>query len=878
MHVRTLFARAAGAFALCALGCGSSPDAPADASPPDAPRDSTPATTPDASVNAGCEAIPAGDRSPTFRRLSAPVEVVRDALGIPHIYASNDEDLFYASGYTQAVDRLFQMELMRRSARGTLAAVIGHEKLSQDQLVRLMGVPYWGAQSGERVRREHPEIHRLIDAWVAGVNRRVAEVTAPGATLPTGFGPSEFDFRPSPWTVDDPYLVSRLLLFQNANQLDYDLLATVMTGLLPEAAELPLMRALTDAFIMPPDERPHAATMARRARARHPRAPRTETARRRTIEPGLLARLDAMLDRAAPQPHGASNNWAVDGRHTFNGRPLLAGDPHQPIRTPSVFWAQHMNSAARGGTFDVVGFSFAGAPGVHLGHNRRVGWTATTAYPDAMDIWRVPYAGTSITLAGREYPVRRCVERIEVRGEPTNEYAVETVPERGVLLPTDITPVPVTSGDERLLFGWPGFRATSDAAMFFGFDRASTVDEFDEAARGSEIASFNFVAADARGIAYRSNVLLPDRGDPRTMPQPAAALDGRDARAVWTGALLGADRQPHSRGGARGFLVSANNDPFGFTGDGRTDDDPFYYGTWFDPGTRAARIERELSRLTARGRVTVDDMQALQTDTRNLLSDEVLPVLQGAWERAGNDPSLRRYRDDAGVAALYDLLAGWDRRMSRDEAAPVAFEVYQHLLARDVLRDDVQLLFDAVGSREPTFMLKVSAMTLNRRYAQADRYMQEGRDALALRALDETRAWLVTRFGGAEPSRYRWRDFHRTLLRPMFDPAGPFDAGSSQTEGSIGTVNVSQGPVLDGAAPRMFHESRAGAVYRMVVSFGDDGAPSAVVSFPIGNSGVPGDRHWLDTQDDWVNGRYRPLPFTRADVDAAARERATIAP
>ena len=98
----------------------------------------------------GCWRLPTTGRAPSFQRLSAPVEVVRDALGIPHLYGANDDDVMYAAGYAQAVDRLFQMDLMRRSARGTLAAVLGRDKLSQDRLVRLMEIPRWGHESGER--------------------------------------------------------------------------------------------------------------------------------------------------------------------------------------------------------------------------------------------------------------------------------------------------------------------------------------------------------------------------------------------------------------------------------------------------------------------------------------------------------------------------------------------------------------------------------------------------------------------------------------------------------------------------------------------------------------------------------------------------------
>lgn len=875
--------RALPAFVLCALlsstGCGGEGSSGATTAPPARVADASDVT--DAS-DAGeapasrCWTLPAGDRAPAFQRLSAPVEVIRDSQGIPHLYAANDADVYYASGYEQAVDRLFSMELMRRTARGTLAAVLGPDKLPQDRIIRLMQVVRYGVESGERTRRETPEVHRLIDAWVAGVNRRVREVTSGAVPRPPGFASTEFDFMPEPWTVDDPYLVSRLLLFKNANQLDYDLLATLINGLLPEVNALPIMRSLTDAYIVPPDERP--ARMAARARPRRSRGP-AQVVRPRTIDPSLLAGVHRFLSDWEPLRRGASNNWAVAGRHTANGRPLLAGDPHQALQAPSVFWAQHMNSAARGGSFDVAGFSFVGGPGVHLGHNARVGWTATTAYPDMMDVWTVGYNGDSIDLGRGTYPLINCPETIAVRGAAAAQVPIELVPGRGVLLPVDITPVPVTGPGERLLFNWTGFRATNEAAMFFGFDRARTADEFDGLVRQhSEIASFNFLAADAQGLAYRSQVLVPDRGDPRTMLVPNRALDGANPRSLWGEGFVPMDSLPHSRGGARGFLNSSNNDPFGFTSNGRVDDDPFYYGVWCDPGARAARVERELTRLTARGRVTVDDMEALQSDTYDLMADEVLPALDEAWRHAATDPALATYRGDAGLGALRDQLMAWDRRMQRESSAAVAFEGFHNFLARDVLRDDVGVLFDAVAGREPVFMLKLSALTVNRRFPEADRYMQGGRDALVLRALADTRDWLVARFGGAEPSRYRWEMFHRTRFLPPFEPAGPFDAGASATHGSTATVNVSDAVFLTEGGARMTHESRAGAAYRMVISFNDDGSPTATMNFPMGNSGVPGSVNWMNTHDDWVNNRYRAMAFTRAAVEADARERTTIVP
>lgn len=844
---------------LSLAACSSTPSAAVDAGPgraADAAIDRPAAPT--AARCSRVDPLEPGAEPPAVR-LSAPVTITRDAMGIPHIEGQTDEDVMFAAGYTQAVDRMFQMDVVRRTARGRAAAVLGRDKLPQDQLIRLMAVPHWGRESARRVAREHPATHRLITAWVVGVNRRVDEINSGAVPRPPGFRPSEFDFAPERWTTDDPYVVGRLQLFRNANQLDYDVLSTINRRYVPAAAGLPLITSVSGAFIVPPDERPAAGAQARRAPADAGR------------------RLAGFLDAMAPLARGASNNWGVAGRHTASGRPLVAGDPHQPYQSPNVFWAHHMRSAAPGG-LDVAGFAFAGAPFVNLGHNRRVAWTATTAYPDMMDLFDVAAGDGTITLGGAALSVAVCHERIAVRGGDAVDYAIEEVPGVGVLLPTTLAPLPLVDEGHRVLFRWTGFRATEEADVFHALNRADDVAAFDAAVRRMEIGAFNFIFADARDIAYRSRVLLPDRGDPRTLGAPYALLDGASERAQWTGRLLGDDRQPHSRGGARGFVASANNDPFGFTSNGRVDDDAWYYGVWFDPGTRAARIERELARLTAAGGVTAAQMQRLQLDTYNTLADDVVPALTEAMGRVETDPALAMYRGDASLAALHARLAAWDRRMDRASPDPVVYEAFQHFFARQVLADDLELMFDAVLSREPVYIMKLLALVVTGRSPMSAQYLQQGRDVLALRALAQTRDWLTTRFGGPEPSRYTWGAFHTSRPQTLFTPSGPFAVAASPSDGSIGTVNVAQAQFFDGATPRETMESHAAPGYRMVVGFGEDGTPAATINFPRGNSGDPGSPDFASTQADWDAGTYRALPFTRAAVEAAMRDRATLMP
>ena len=809
---------------------------------------------------------------PTYSGLSAEVEILRDTTGIPHIYAATDADAFYASGYMQATDRLFQMDVMRRRAQGTQAEVFGPAKLSDDRTSRLMNLPRWGRLTTERTRDEAPADYALVVAWIAGINARIAEVNAGTAPMPYGF--TALAYAPSPWSVLDAFGVGHLILFGNANTLEYEILTTLLRDFLPEVADaIPITRALTDNFVLPPEERPPSSAVAPLT-AVPPSPPRALPADFRERMATFTKRMDFLRS-------GGSNNWVVSGAHTANGRPVIAGDPHQPLQSPSLFWAQHMNSRAAGGTLDVLGFSFVGSPGIQLGHNDRVAWSATTTYPDYMDLWDVRVNAEGATIGGDVVPVVERIEEIVVKGAAPERYRVRDVPGYGVLLPNDFAPVPLVGAGHAVLFNWVGFRATNEANLFVGFDRARTVDEFDAVVQTSEIASFNFLAADATDISYRIRVLVPDRGPPAAFTQqPWRMMDGSDASSFWRpDAFLATDILPHSRGGTRGWIASANNDPYGFTENGRYDDDPFYYGVFWDPGTRAKRIEDELTRLVARAEpITPEDMQTLQDDTHTIVADRLLPILETALTNVATDPALTEFRGRADLVSLVDQLRAWDRRMERGSSAAVVFEGFMNFVASQALEDDLSLVYEPIASGAMIAVARYTIFALEGIVPESAGLLGEGRDVVVMRALDLTADWLTARFGGTDPALYTWGALHGTRFRGQIDGDAMLDGGFEPTDGSHGTINVSETEFFERGAPRDRLEARSGSIYRMVTDFDADGTPVARVMFPRGNSGEPTSAHWDDTVDDWREGVYRPMHFRRADVEGDMQETITLTP
>ncbi|MCA9625040.1 MAG: penicillin acylase family protein, partial [Myxococcales bacterium] len=508
-------------------------------------------------------------------------------------------------------------------------------------------------------------------------------------------------------------------------------------------------------------------------------------------------------------------------------------------------------------------------------HNRAIAWTATTAYPDVMDLLDVPYDEDSVTVAGEPIAIEASEETVEVRDGEPRVVTIEDVPGYGVLLPDGLAPLPIVDLGHRLLLRWPGRKATREGSSVLELDLATGLDDFDAAVAKNEIGNFNFLAISAEGLTYRSLPETPLHVNVRDDAPPYRVIDASDPANLWQ-TMVAQELLPQSRAATRGWLASANNDPFGFTADNSLEGDAFYYGIFFDPGTRAGRIEQELTRLTAEGPVSKADMMALQTDTYSLLADALLPVLLEAHAAVPNDDALAAFRDRPDLDALVTLLDDWDRRMERDSAAALVHHALLWFVTKNVLRDDLGPVFDAVSDESPIYTLKWALLTVTRAYAAADELMQEGRDLLVMQALDETAAFLVERFGTTDPSAYAWRDFHATRFGSLWG-----DALASEpvaTDGADGTVNVSAAAFLRDGEPVERHLSGSGAIYRFVATLDGDGVPRAELHFPRGNSGEPTSPYFSNNLEDWVEDRYRPLLFRTEEVMAGSEEMVELSP
>lgn len=847
-----------------------------------------------AGAGGGCQ--PA---DPADTPLSDDAEVLIDRMGVPHVYAASDQDAFFASGYMTARMRLFQIEMVRRQARGTQGEVLGERAWKGDLLARALDFTRLGAETRAITESEFPTEAALTAAFVRGVNHYIARALSGAETLPGEF--AELDFAPTPWTADDPYIVGKLLSLGMSSSIDYKILGAALGVLAPDLpADFPLCMPTRPAFTVP-GRAPAPPSMLHDGSARRP-APRRE---RPPSPPELTPEVAAALARYERLvPELGSNNWAVSPELTTNQRSLLAGDPHQPLGSPIRFFLQHLNSAERGGSLDVIGFGFAGTPGVQLGHNRTVAWTATTNFADVMDLWDVQRAGPgAIELGGQPRPIAERSERVRVR-KPGGPAAVQdglgddraftftSVPGFGVILPDEILPVPralIAKGE--ILFNWTGLAPTREAAMYLGLDRARSLDEWEALTTRLEVGAVNLIAADSGSIRYRVHAKIPDRGDPSKRPLPTGVMPGSDPRTLWSGAFLGDDKLPSARDPEQGYLATANNEPWGFTADGRVDNDPFYYGFYYDPGDRAGRIESELQRLVKRakeakdkdkdvkdvkGLVSPADMVALQNDAYSTLAEDLIPPLLEALAAVDTDPDLAAYKGRTELMDLGTLLHAWDRQVRRASPAAVAFFAYAHFAAKRASGDELGPLLGTLFQAEPGYAFKPLRLAL-RNVPGAREILQEGKRPILLGALADAAAWLRGRFGFVVPDgthAYAWRDVHEARFNHLL--GGTWNAGTFPVDGSVGTVRVSSSSMLDGSGkPEDKFYADDGSLYRMVVSFDEQG-PRAQLNFARGNDEKPQSEFYGNQQPAWVEGTTQPLLYRRPEVESLTATRLVL--
>lgn len=666
--------------------------------------------------------------------LSAPVDVVRDELGVPHIYAKSFTDAAFAQGYFMAADRLVMMDLIRRSAEGSLAELLGElraELIDADIHMRVHHIAKTAAESLALLRAsQEPRDKQLVAAlqgFADGVNAWVKEAQAGQHKLPAVLS-LVYDVKGTrPWAPED----SVVLALYQAFELSFDADSEITFSALDDAgatkfdasadplraarkgiaADLQILAPVDPTYTLPSGWtglplRTAALSGTRRARAQLDRLLRT----RRAVE--------GLGDDRVLKPALGSNNWIVGPQLSSTGHPLLANDTHLSLTNPPVFYMQHVKVTTAEREDDVMGVQFAGIPGVVLGMNRHVAWGSTVSMVDVTDVYRetvVPCdggAGPCVMWKGNKVPLTPRKEIIAVgrfgQISERREVTLYDVPHHGPILPRVTaahTPEPL--GATELSIRYTGYEPVQILRAVWGVNLAKTVAEAATALeRDFLVGRQNWVLIDDQGhFGWTQATRVPRRAPGHA---PWKILPG-DGSAEWRGDLA-MKHLPHAMDPSSGFIVTANADPIGVTNDNdpffnepMIDGAPLYLGADYDTGTRAGRATKRIeARKKAGEKLSLVDMTDIQADHVSEYGQELSPTLVAAAEALQQELAAPGTHADltalaaattAPQKALLPTAIGWIKKWSFRSPAGVPLAPDDTPSAADIADSQATLVF-----------------------------------------------------------------------------------------------------------------------------------------------------------------------------------------
>lgn len=621
--------------------------------------------------------------------------VTREDNGIPHILAFTRHDMHFLTGWLHANDRLFQMDVNRRIASGTLGELLGQPAIGNDVQLRTFGLRR-AAEASLPVMSA--EARAALDSYSAGVN---AWLTAHPLSLPPEYSLVEVS-RVAPWTPVDSIAVAKLIAFGLSFDLDIDptvaLLSYQAAGRAVgfDAARFFFNDTWRIAPFTPAATIPDATGAGRALPLREPSTFRVDTS---FLNHGLIAAyaervrdLPALQSALHPEKHGGSNEWAVAPRHSTTGNALIANDPHLALGTPATFYPISMRSQ----TVNASGMGFPGTPGVIQGQNARIAWGSTVHPMDVTDIYQEQLVPSATSPSGFVSLYKGAPEtvqiipqtyRINVIGNGVRDD-LATVPPSSLVPPAVLIvprhgPIIQVDGatGQALSIQYVGFYPTRELDAFLHINEAENIDEFKAALQFFDVGSQNFAYSDVEGnIAYFTSGELPLREDLQantvTGTPPFFIRNGQGGNE-WIAnpgqpipfRTLPFEEMPQVVNPSNGWFINANNDPTGNT----NDNDPLnelrpggglkYLNAGYD-GLRGGRLTFLMrQKLANGGKVSPEDMKAMQADVGLIDAQVFVPYITKALENAraaGANPVLAALGSNAAVAAAVTRLGAWN--------------------------------------------------------------------------------------------------------------------------------------------------------------------------------------------------------------------------
>jgi penicillin amidase len=799
--------------------------------------------------------------------LDNTVDVYRDEMGIPHIYASTTHDLFFAQGYVHAQERFWQMDFWRHVGSGRLSEMLGESALDNDKFLRTMG---WRQTAEQEYAELDSTSKSILDAYAEGVNAYIADREPVELSLEYLIltGVLNRGYTIEPWTPIHSLTWGKYMAWDLRGNIGAEIERAVLLKTLS-------LEQVNELYPPYPGDHPiivkeiGGEAIGEQASEADQVSVSTDFSRI-DLQPvaDQFASLDALI---GPVGSGiGSNSWAISGDLTTTGAPILANDPHLGISMPSIWFQVDMHCRVKSDAcpFEMGGFSFAGVPGVIIGHNDRVAWGFTNTGPDVMDLYieKVnPENPNQYEVNGKWVDFEIRTENIQVAGNEPVELNVRLT-RHGPVLTDNYGPLKdevdlETNPDEQpfkdkagvelpenyvISLAWTALRPSNPFVAVWGFNLAQNWDDFRQAARNFHVPAQNLLYADVDGnIGYQMPGDIPMRanGDGR-VPVP-----GWTDEYDWTG-FIPFEELPYTLNPDSGYIATANNQV-------NPVDYPYLITTDWNYGFRAERIVDMIENNS--GKFDIATIQQMQADSQNLNAETLVPILL-ATEL---DPELASVRDQT--------LASWDYQNRADSQSAAVFEWFWWNLLRDTFKDDLPEDYWPEGGSRWTEVMRELVSQPNSQWwdDKETEDATETRDDLFARAFAKT-VEQMQKEHGKDPAKWpAWGELHTATFRnqPLGESGiGPIEAlfnrGPYVTSGGEDIVNatgwnVGESFELDWL-PSM----------RMIVDLGD--LSNSVTVHTTGESGHAYHPHYDDMAPLWAAVEYYPMLWDEKAVTSNA--------
>jgi penicillin amidase len=747
-------------------------------------------------IDRAAQSLPVMDGNHPLEGLSAPATVEFDALAIPTVNTENREDAYRVLGYLHARDRLFQMDIQRRKTAGRLAEVLGEKALTSDRKQRIYGFAETAKKTVDQLR---PAERAVLLAYTEGVNavlRHAREF------------PPEFRFlhyRPDPWQPEDSLMVAANMFQMLSDSEAEERMLTMMQSCLPEAVT---------AFLTP-DTDAYTHTLLGGSASRRPEQPVPTDAIARLIqEAPMTAQLTALVQ---PEPPSiGSNNWAINGTKTLDGRAILADDMHLPLGVPNTWYRAHLHYS----TYQVSGVSLPGVPLVVVGSNRHIAWGFTNLTGDVQDLVSLEinpdHPNQYLTPQGWQ-SFTTTTESIPILGGKSETLAVQKTV-WGPVLETELL-------HKRVALRWTALDPAAVNLRLIEMDAADTQQKAIDVLNHFGAPPQNVLLADKSGhIAWTLTGFIPNRrGFDGSVSQSWANGD-KD----WEG-YLAPEQLPRVVDPPEGFLATANNRTLGT-------EYPHVIGHNFSNGYRAYRIRQRLEEKT---RLSERDMHEIQLDTTSdfyaFYSELALSLLIA-----------HRLTDDISLAEIESVLRRWDGQLNPNSQGIALLIHWRTTLASRVFTPIMQ----GCVRRYPSFAYHWREMETPLRAilkkgipSIADVYELSDWDDFLLATLSQAANELKAKYGIRRLDQLPWQKVNTVVLQHPFSRVDPKTG-----------IFLDMDPVpgaCDSNCIKVLHEKN-GASERLVIA--PNHPENGIFEMPGGQSGHPLSSHFRDQQRAWEMG------------------------